>query len=168
MSSIAIRIEHWRGLVIRQKHASCLAAVTIHSSSLSTPAFPQARKFPPACTATSYERRSPSEDHVRGRAELRILRLSLAVAISFCASKMFAQSALPFPVKFNEITKGEVEAIISGNDVVIPIADLERFGVQGVMWQRIMNLARLSGATRPVKSAEGVSLRALGPWITYN
>jgi len=81
---------------------------------------------------------------------------------------MFAQSALPFPVKFNEITKGEVEAIISGNDVVIPIADLERFGVQGVMWQRIMNLARLSGATRPVKSAEGVSLRALGPWITYN
>jgi len=104
---------------------------------------------------------------VRGRPELTILRPVVATVVTALALPVLAQNALLFPVKFNEVPKGEIAAVVTGDDVFVAAADLENLGLIGLRWDRILNLARLSGATRSIRGTEGVSLNALRPWITF-
>lgn len=96
-----------------------------------------------------------------------MVRLLIAAALTVQALPVLAQNAPPFPVKFNEVPKGEVAVVMSGDDVILSVADLEQIGLGGTMWDRVLNVARLSGGTRMVRGVEGVSLRALSPWITF-
>ena len=105
---------------------------------------------------------------MRARPELRFIRSVITAAVlTVTAVPVLAQNAVLFPVKFNEIAKGEVPAIVDGDDVFVAVSDLERLGVRGEMWNRMLNLARIAGRVRRVHGAEGVSLGALAPWLTF-
>ena len=104
---------------------------------------------------------------MRGRSTLTIVRLLIAAVLSVVAVPLFAQSTLPFPVRFNEVPSGEIPVVMHGEDVVVAVSDLEQLGVHGTMWNRVLNVARLSGGTMTVRGVEGVSLKALSPWIDY-
>ncbi|HJT16617.1 MAG TPA: fimbria/pilus outer membrane usher protein [Thermoanaerobaculia bacterium] len=72
------------------------------------------------------------------------------------------------PLTFNEVAKGDVPALIEGEDVFMKPADLEKLGATGSMWTRLVNFARLySGARRKVGDTQFISLKVLAPYLTY-
>jgi len=89
-------------------------------------------------------------------------------ALFLSTNPLLAQDkAIPLPLTFNEVSKGEVLAIPSGDDVFVRVSDLEA-GVTGPVWRRLLTFGRLrSGARRQVNGAEFISLRSLAPYIAY-
>lgn len=72
------------------------------------------------------------------------------------------------PLTFNAIAKGDVAAVIDGEDVFMNPADLQSFGLTGPMWTRLINFAGLvRGSRRTVGGTQFVSLRALAPYLTF-
>src|SRR2546423_14857136 len=68
------------------------------------------------------------------------------------------------PLTFNEVAKGDVPAILRGEDVFLKATDLERFGVTGTMWTRMVAFSRLiSGSRCRIGDPEFFLLRALPP-----
>ena len=89
-------------------------------------------------------------------------------ALFLSSDPLLAQDkAIPLPLTFNEVSKGEVLALPSGDDVFVRVSDLEA-GVTGPVWRRLLTFGRLrSGARRQVNGAEFISLRSLAPYIAY-
>lgn len=72
------------------------------------------------------------------------------------------------PLTFNEVAKGDVPAVIDGEDVYMNPADLQKLGVTGSMWTRLLNFGRLfRGSRRMIGDTQFISLQALGPYLTY-
>src|ERR1700736_5373467 len=72
------------------------------------------------------------------------------------------------PLTFNEVAKGDVAAIMRGDDVFLKAADLERFGLTGIMWKRVLAFSGLRNGSRiAIGDTQFVSLKALAPYITF-
>ena len=72
------------------------------------------------------------------------------------------------PLTFNEVAKGDVAAIMRGDDVFLKAADLERFGVTGLMWTRVRNFSGLRNRSRiSIGDTQFISLKSLAPYMTF-
>lgn len=72
------------------------------------------------------------------------------------------------PLTFNEVAKGDVPAIMRGEDVFLKAADLERFGVTGTMWTRMVAFSRLIRGSRiRIGDTEFISLHSLAPYLSF-
>ena len=98
-----------------------------------------------------------------------LLALAMAALLFLATRTAFAQSKpIPLPVTFNEVAKGEVAAVLQADDIFISPADLERLGVTGPMWKRLVTFARLmSGSRRVIDGTEFISLKAMAPFLTF-
>src|SRR5438132_6345776 len=77
-------------------------------------------------------------------------------------------SQILLPLTFNEVPKGDVPAVMQGDDVFLNSADLERLGVTGPMWRRLLNFARLmSGSRKMIGDTEFISLKSLAPYLSF-
>jgi outer membrane usher protein len=78
------------------------------------------------------------------------------------------EKQIPFPLTFNEVSKGEVMAIPNGDDVLVRLSDLEGAGLTSGMWRRVLAFGRLrAGARRVVDGQEYISLRSLAPYVAF-
>ena len=98
-----------------------------------------------------------------------LLAFAMAAVLLLTTRPADAQSReILLPLTFNEVAKGDVSALMQGDDVFMKPADLERFGVTGPMWMRLLNFARLrSGSRKMIGDTEFVSLKALAPYLTF-
>src|SRR5438105_3629784 len=92
----------------------------------------------------------------------------MAAALSISDPSLAQDKEIILPLTFNEVSKGEIPVVLRGDDVMMSVADLERAGVTGSMWQRLVAIARLhSGARTQVNGVEFISLKALAPFLTF-
>ncbi|MDQ6799484.1 MAG: fimbria/pilus outer membrane usher protein [Acidobacteriota bacterium] len=70
------------------------------------------------------------------------------------------------PVTINEVPKGEMLIALRGDDIHIRVSDLQQAGMSGAMWNRIVNLSRLS-ARMQLQGDETISLRLFEPLLRY-
>ena len=106
---------------------------------------------------------------MRARGSLRsLVAFAMAAALSISDPSLAQDKEIILPLTFNEVSKGEVPVVLRGDDVMMSVADLERAGVTGSMWQRLVAIARLhSGARTQVNGVEFISLKALAPFLTF-
>jgi outer membrane usher protein len=91
-----------------------------------------------------------------------------AVLLAFFRSALAQERQILLPLTFNEMPKEEVPVVLQGDDVFMSVADLERAGVTGPMWHRLVAFARLvSGARKEVDGVEFISLKSLAPFLTF-
>lgn len=99
-----------------------------------------------------------------------LLALAMAGGLIAPATRAAAQAKqeIPFPLTFNEVPKGEVAVVLANGDVFVLPADLERSGVTGTMWERLLRFARLREASHVTSGGrEFISLRSFAPLLTY-
>jgi outer membrane usher protein len=94
--------------------------------------------------------------------------VTIAAATLMNGGSVSAQDvAVLLPLTINEASRGEIAAVIRGDDVLVGIADLERSGLSGQTWDRLLTFARLKGAIREVGGVEVMSLSAAAPLLTF-
>jgi outer membrane usher protein len=93
----------------------------------------------------------------------------MAAVVVLPTSPAQAQSKeILLPLTFNEVAKGDVAAIIRGDDVFLKPGDLERFGLTGTMWSRVRTFSRLIAGSRVgIGDSEFISLKSLAPYLTF-
>jgi len=93
---------------------------------------------------------------------------ALSVLITSSAQAQSKEKEILLPLTFNEVAKGDVPAVIEGEDVFMNPVDLEKLGVTGSMWMRLLNFGRLfSGSRRAIGDTQFISLKVLAPYLTY-
>ena len=99
----------------------------------------------------------------------RLVALAMLASLSIGAPSLLGQETqVPFPLTFNEVSKGEVLAIPSGDDVLVRLKDLEAAGLSSGMGRRVLAFGRLrTGARREVNGEEFISLRSLAPYLSF-
>ncbi len=100
---------------------------------------------------------------------ISLLAFAMAAVTLLTTRPAEAQSPpILLPLNFNEVAKGDVPVLIQGDDVFMNPADLERLGVTGPMWKRLLNFARLmSGSRKMAGDTEFISLKSLAPYLTF-
>ena len=101
---------------------------------------------------------------VRSRRIPFIATTLVLILLSGVAHGQSADVILPLTV--NEVPRGEVTAVIAGDDVLMRINELEAAGMAGVEWQRLALLSRLRGL-RGGDGSDLISLRSAAPFITF-
>ncbi len=99
-----------------------------------------------------------------------LLAFLIAAGMAATARPVVAQvkQQIPFPLTFNEVAKGEIPVIVGDGDVFVLPADLERAGVTGTMWKRLLAFARLrDGSHLRAGAQDFISLRSFAPLLTY-
>ncbi len=98
-----------------------------------------------------------------------LLAFAMAAVLFFASRPAAAQpKEILLPFTFNEVPKGDVGVLLQGDDVFMSVNDLQRAGVTGLMWRRLLAFARLvSGARKVVNDKEFLSLKALAPFLTF-
>jgi outer membrane usher protein len=99
-----------------------------------------------------------------------LLALVVAAGLAASARPLHAQAKqeIPFPLTFNEVAKGEIAVVIAGSDVFVLAEDLERAGVTGTMWERLLRFARLREASHIESGGrQFIALRSFAPLLTY-
>src|SRR5437867_2567103 len=93
----------------------------------------------------------------------------MAALLLLTTRSALAQSKpIPLPLTFNEVPKGDVAAVLQGDDIFLNPVDLEGLGVTGPMWKRLLTFARLmSGSRKVIDGTEFISLKALAPYLTF-
>ncbi len=88
--------------------------------------------------------------------------------IVFASPLAAADAIIPLPLTFNEVTKGDINVVMHGDDIFVRSDDLEKAGLTGAMWHRVLSFARLRGGSHIESSGiELIALRALAPLLTY-
>lgn len=99
-----------------------------------------------------------------------LLAFAMAVALLSASLSASAQTnkEILLPFTFNEVEKGEAAVMLQGDDVFLSVADLQRAGVTGPMWHRLLAFASLvSGARKSAAGKEFISLKAMAPFLTF-
>ncbi|HLJ73523.1 MAG TPA: hypothetical protein VKU62_02980, partial [Thermoanaerobaculia bacterium] len=92
----------------------------------------------------------------------------LSVLTTSSARAQSKEKEILLPLTFNEVVKGDVPAVIEGEDIFMNPVDLEKLGVTGSMWMRLLNFGRLfSGSRRTIGDTQFISLKVLAPYLTY-
>lgn len=94
--------------------------------------------------------------------------LIVALTIVFARTALAqTDTEIVLPITINAIRAGETPAIISGDDIYVPVSTLARGRVSGISWERVLTVARLRNAERMIGEEPAVSLRSLAPWTTF-
>lgn len=92
--------------------------------------------------------------------------MTVAAALLLNAASAGSQT-LTFPWTLNEVPKGEIVAAIDDGDVLVRVDDLERAGVGGERWERLLKLSRLRRSVARDGAAGMVSLKTLAPLVSF-
>jgi outer membrane usher protein len=76
------------------------------------------------------------------------------------------ESRIVVPVTINDVPKGDFLIAVRGDDIYVRVSDLQQAGMSGTMWNRIVNLSRLSARVQ-LQGDETISLRFFEPLIRY-
>ena len=100
---------------------------------------------------------------------ISLLALAMAAVLILTTQPAEAQSKeILLPLTFNEVAKGDVAAVMRGDDVFLKAGDLERFGMSGIMWTRVLAFSGLRNASRiSIGDTQFISLKALAPYMTF-
>lgn len=107
---------------------------------------------------------------MRASRPVTLLRAFGMMAVLILASQPALAKAqeIILPFKFNEVTQPDARALIAGDDVFLAVPDLQKAGVTGQMWERLIRFARLmSAGTLEVNGVEYVSLKSLQPYVSF-
>ena len=97
------------------------------------------------------------------------IRWAGVITVLCVALSVRAQDApqVVVPVSVNEVARGESLIRVLPDDIIMRVSDLEAAGLTGQTWERLRTFGAMRAAPRPLDGAEGVSLRALSPLLSY-
>lgn len=91
----------------------------------------------------------------------------MMAALPFLSVTTSAQeSRIIVPVTINEVPKGDMLIAVRGDDVALRVSDLQQAGMSGAMWNRVVNVSRLSLRFQ-LQGEETISLRLFAPLLRY-
>ena len=97
----------------------------------------------------------------------RVARSFALATLSLAAIPASAQeNRIIVPVTINEVPKGDMLVEIRGDDIRVRVGDLQQAGMSGAMWNRIVNLSRLTARVQ-LQGDETISLRLFEPLLHY-
>jgi outer membrane usher protein len=94
-------------------------------------------------------------------------RIGIALALLIAAAAGAQETTVVLPITINEVSRGETAVLMTGDDIFVPLATLERGGLAGPMWERLQLAATMRAAEKTIEGQRAVSLKSLAPWGTF-